>query len=103
MGGGGLQGENNGGGMPIGANGGPMGDMGDMNHPGNGGNGMDPGGNGMESSDMYGMYGVPQQHPSSRLSPAPFPTHGHYGNNTNNSNRPGPEVYEFEYEEPHFT
>lgn len=68
-----------------------MDNMGEMNpgeHHGGGGNGMDAG-------DLYNMYGVP--HHASRLSPAPFPTHPHYNNRTS------PEVYEFEYEEPHFT
>ncbi|KAA0202362.1 hypothetical protein HAZT_HAZT007624 [Hyalella azteca] len=74
--------------------GGPMDNMVDLNGGDHSGSGVGAGGPGMESGDMY-LYGVPHHGP--RLSPAPFPTHPHY------NNRPGPDVYEFEYEEPHFT
>ena len=68
--------------------GGEQGGMGDPPSEHSGG-----GSTGMEAGELYSMYGVP--HP--RLSPAPF--HSHYNNRTG----PPPQVYEFDYEEPHFT
>lgn len=74
--------------------GGPGGPIDPMVDESNGGGG---GGNLMDGNDLYGMYGVP--HHTARLSPGPFgpfPTNPHY------NNRQGPpDLYEFEYEEPH--